>query len=76
MRPRRKSATRATFASCRHPGIFIERVCASSKPNSNRRYKLTMNALKARKNTMLPAMMAKNNLSKRSTPEAHTSGDD
>jgi hypothetical protein len=24
MRPRRKSATRATFASCRHPGIFIE----------------------------------------------------
>jgi hypothetical protein len=27
MRPRRKSATRATFGSCRHPGIFIERVC-------------------------------------------------
>ena len=24
MRPRRKSATRATFGFCRHPGIFIE----------------------------------------------------
>jgi hypothetical protein len=27
MRPRRKSVTRATFASCRHPGIFIELIC-------------------------------------------------
>ena len=35
-----------------------------------------MKALMASKNTRLPAMMAKNNLSKRSTPEAHTSGVD
>ena len=41
------------------------------KPNSNRRQRLTMKALMARRNTRLPAMMAKNNLSKRSTPEAH-----
>ena len=35
-----------------------------------------MKALMARKNTRLPAMMAKNNLSKRSAPEALTSGAD
>jgi hypothetical protein len=75
MRPRRKSATRATFASCRHPGIFIERVCFF-KAELESRYRLTMKALMARKNTRLPAMMAKNSLSKRSTPEAHTSGGD
>ena len=33
MRPRRKSATRATFASCRHPGIFIEPICFGYLPN-------------------------------------------
>ena len=33
-----------------------------------------MNALMARRNTRLPAMMAKNNLSKRSTPETHNTG--
>ncbi len=32
-----------------------------------------MRALMASKNTRLPAMMVKNNLSKRSTPEALTS---
>src|SRR5258708_14773494 len=61
MRPRRKSATRARSASCRHPGIFIK---------SNPRYRLMMNALMARRNTRLPAMMAKNNLSKRPTPQS------
>jgi hypothetical protein len=33
-----------------------------------------MYALMARRNTKLPAMMAKNSLSKRSTPEAHNTG--